>query len=150
MKLYGSIINRLEENKNYTGGEIKVGDYATMYYWSDRHAYEVVEVKDQQHISIRQLRAIRTDKNGMSESQQYRYESDIEKPIEELQLTKWGWKRVWRYNKEVYDTVMERDGYVLWDKDIVEKVLQGKEVKRLSKKINISFGVADEYYDYSF
>lgn len=32
---------------------------------------------------------------------------------------------------------------------IIEKVKNGKEVKRY-RKINITFGIADEYYDYSF
>ena len=58
-KLYGSLNNRFDENKYYNGtyNNIKVGDYATEYLWSDRHAYEVVEVKDQKHVKIRRLDA---------------------------------------------------------------------------------------------
>ena len=151
MKLYGSLNNRFDENKYFNGtyGNLKVGTLATVYYYSDSHAYEVVEVKDQNHIKIRRLRAIRTDRNGMSDAQGYRYEQDENNPILELENTKYGWKEVNRYNLDLYDKVMKRDGFVLWGDEIVNKVKAGKQVKR-SHKINISFGVADEYFDYSF
>lgn len=147
-KWYGSLQNRLEENQMYVD-EIKVGTYATMYEYSDRHAYEVVEVKDQKHIKIRKLDAKRIDDNGMSDSQHYEYLSNENNPIEELELTKYGWKKVIRYNIDLYNKVKNRIGYVLWDIDIINKVLSGKEVKR-SYKVNISFGIADEHFDYSF
>lgn len=147
-KLYGSLQNRLEENEMYVD-EIKVGTYATMYYYSDRHAYEVVEVKDQKHVKIRKLDAKRIDNNGMSDSQHYQYTSNENNPIEELELTKYGWKKVFRYNIDLYNEVKNKIGYVLWDIDIVNKVLSGKEVKR-SYKVDISFGIADEHFDYSF
>ena len=148
MKLYGSLQNRLEENKMYCN-EIKVGTYATLYYYSDRHAFEVVKVENQKHIYIRQLNAIRIDNNEMSDFQSYRYESNENNPVLELELTKYGWKKVIRYNKELYNLLMKRQGYTLWGYDIQQKVLEGKEVKR-SYEVDISFGIADEYYDYSF
>ncbi len=52
-KWYGSIGNRIEEGKQFVN-EIKVGDGVTEYLWSDRKAYEVVDVKDQKHITIRE------------------------------------------------------------------------------------------------
>lgn len=127
MKLYGSLNNRLNENGycNGTYNNIQVGTLCTVYLWSDRHAYEVVEVKDQKHIKIRRLTATRIDNNGMSDWQDYKYESDETNPIKELQLFKSGWKEI--------------------------KYSQWEENKRIgSVKINISFGIADEYYDYSF
>ena len=51
---YGSLQNRLEENKQF-GPEIYVGMGMTEYYWSDRNAYEVVEVEDQKHVKVREL-----------------------------------------------------------------------------------------------
>lgn len=151
MKLYGSISNRFDENKYFNGtyGNLKVGTLATVYYWSDSHAYEVVDVKDQNHIKIRRLEAKRIDKNGMSECQEYSFTSNEKNPVIELENTRYGWKEVSRFNIDLYNKVMERNGYVAWDNEIVDKVMSGKEVKR-SKKINISFGVADEYFDYSF
>ena len=53
MKWYGSIENRLEENRQFVP-MIKVGQGVTEYSWSDRYAYEVVAVKDQKHITIRE------------------------------------------------------------------------------------------------
>ena len=52
MKWYGSIYNRLEENKQWVQ-TIEVGQGVTEYSWSDRDAYEIVAVKDQKHITIR-------------------------------------------------------------------------------------------------
>ena len=127
MKLYGSLINRLSENQNY-GDEIKVGTYATEYLWSDRNAHEVIEVINQNHLKIRRLRAIRTDDNGMSECQDYRFESDTNGYVQELKRRKnGGWN--------VVRTYVDADG---------------KKHTRAVEKINISFGVADEYYDFSF
>ena len=127
MKFYGSLTNRLEENKNYAGKDIEVGMYATKYLWSDRAAYEVVEVVNQKNIFVRRLKAIRTDDNGMSECQDYRFESDTSRRPVELKKGKKGWYDVWRYT--------DRDG---------------KERCQKHEDWNISFGVADEYYDYSF
>lgn len=151
MKLYGSLNNRFDENKYYNGvyGNLKVGTFATIYLWSDRHAYEVIDVKDQNHVTIRRLDAKRINGGYMSEWQEYEYKSNEQNAKIELENTKYGWKKVFRYNKDLYDKIMERQGYVAWDDEIVKKVMQGKEVKR-SEKINISFGIADEYYDYSF
>ena len=54
MKLYGSLTNRLEEGRQYCD-EIVVGTGVTEYHWSDRDAYEVVAVRDQKHVTVREL-----------------------------------------------------------------------------------------------
>ena len=54
MELYGSLQNRLEENRMFCK-EITVGTGVTEYSWSDRHAYEVIAVRDQKHVTIREL-----------------------------------------------------------------------------------------------
>lgn len=153
MKVYGNLNNRFDENKYFNGtcGNIKVGTYATIYYWSDRHAYEVIAVKDQHHITIRQLDAIRTDKNEMSDSQSYEYKSNPKNHTMNIEKTRYGWKEVYVYTLEIFNKIKERDGFVrgITDKDY-EKLLAGKTVKKRFHKIDISFGVADEYYDYSF
>lgn len=168
MKLYGSLINRLDENKKYCK-EIKVGTYATKYYYTDREAYEVVEVIDQNHIKIRQLKAIRTDNNGMSDCQSYRYESNLNNPIEELKFMRNNWYKVFTYAPlEVIKERVKEDfrpearteenimNVVRWycremTKKQWEKYLAGQYIK-VYKKLDcgISFGVADEYYDYCF
>ena len=148
---YGSINNRLEENSYFNGTKdnIQVGTPCTVYHWSDREAYEVVKVIDQRHVFIRELDVKRIDDNGMSDAQTYEYKSNEKNSIIELELTKYGWKEVIRYTKELYDKIINKIGYVLWEKSIVDRVMEGKEVKR-SFKINISFGKAEKYYDYSF
>ena len=168
--LYGSLNNRFDENKYYNGtrDNIKVGTLCTIYYWSDRNAYEVVKVESQDHVYIRQLKAIRTDNWGMSDAQNYRYESDENSPAEEIKLAKNGWRYVNRYTLEGYKRLLARTAEDMKDgqpnealakfyfmrngltEKQFEKVLSGKEVVRLGSKVNISFGVADEYYDYSF
>ena len=146
-KWYGSLTNRVDENKLY--GKVYVGQYCTEYLWSDRHAYEITKVINDKHFFIRRLTAIRTDNNGMSECQTYRYEHNYEACEQEIMLTKWGFREVYRYDLDLYNKIIERDKFCHWDRDIVEKVLAGKKVSR-KKKINLSVGVADEYYDYSF
>lgn len=53
-KWYGSLQNRLAEGHQFCD-TIKVGTGVTEYHYSDRSPYEVVEVTDQKHISIRRL-----------------------------------------------------------------------------------------------
>lgn len=52
MKAYGSLCNRIEENKMYVS-TIEVGTGMTEYFWSDREPYEVVEVISQKHVKVR-------------------------------------------------------------------------------------------------
>ena len=152
MKEYGSLTNRLEENCYFsnTKGNIQVGTPCTIYSWSDTHPYEVIEVINQEHLIIRQLDAKRIDKNGMSDCQEYEYSSNPNNWTREIKLTKYGWKEVMRYNLEKYNIIMKRDGFVLCENSNVEKVKMGKEVATQVSKINISFGIARKYFDYSF
>lgn len=168
MKLYGSLTNRFEESKQYCK-EIEVGTYMTEYMWSDRHAYEVVKVIDQQHVSVRRLKAIRTDNYGMSDAQNYRYESDERQPVEDLEFRRGKWYKVYYYNKEsILKTIEERfnTGRNIMRKKEHEynwlvihagmtanqraKFENGATIKKYTQWNNISFGVADEYYDFSF
>lgn len=112
-KWYGSLDNRLEENRMFTE-VIEVGTPLTEYLWSDRHAYEVVEVKDQKHVKVREYEVKLA---GEPFSNQWDYISDPNKPVRELE---------------------KRGKYWYWVTD------SGKV------RTNVSFGVADYYYDYSF
>lgn len=169
MKLYGSLNNRVDENCYFgdTYGNIKKGTPCTIYLWSDRHAYEVIEAKSQTHLVIRRLKAIRTDDHGMSDAQDYKYESNPAAKPEEIKLTRGGWNRVKTYNRDLFEKVvatLSKDANneesarnlatFYWKQALTEKqfekVLAGKEVTKNESKINISFGIADEYYDYSF
>lgn len=169
MKLYGSLNNRFDENHYFdnTYNNLKVGTPCTIYHWSDRHAYEVIDVQDQEHITIRRLKSTRTDNYGMSDSQNYKYESNPKGETMELVLKNGNWRKVERYNNEKLEKAknvaigdlkmpeaatriaIARFRQELTEKQL-EKVLAGKEVTKLGEKVNISFGVADEYHDYSF
>ena len=178
MRFYGSIDNRLLENRyffNETNESITEGMPCTIYYWSDRHAYEVVKVFDQTHVSVRKLRAIRTDGGGMSEFQQYRYERDLSAPVLELKLKNGKWRQVLHYDPEYWareaevivkgcSAIPAEQAYAEFKKALTrgkgpnfltekqfEKLFDRKEeVIKLGEMFNISFGIADEYYDFSF
>ena len=55
----------------------QVGDGATLIYYTDRAAATVIAVSPTgSKVTVQEDRAIRTDKNGMSDQQTYRYERD--------------------------------------------------------------------------
>jgi hypothetical protein len=61
--------------------EPKVGMGATLVYWTDRHAATIVAVSASgREITVQRDKAVRTDKNGLSESQDYTYSPDPEGP----------------------------------------------------------------------
>ena len=155
---YGNLNNRFEENHYFNGtrNNIKEGTLCTIYMWSDRHAYEVVKVEDQSHLFIRPLKAVRTDDNGMCDAQDYKYESDPTRAIKEIKLTKYGWKEVNtfrlldKYEDNNQEWMHKYHMRCLLTEKQFERVLAGETIKKIGEKVNISFGVADEYYDYSF
>lgn len=142
---YGNLNNRLEEGKQFCE-EIKVGTGVTEYFYSDRRAYEVVEVKDQKHIAIREYdhKAI-----GTSMSNTWKLISNPSKPI--IKLTKRG--NCWYKEKTATIEDLNSDDAMrrLWvcmnfDCDKIRE--KGKQTKYT--KMNISIGVADYYFDYEF
>jgi|SRR5271157_3819351 len=65
------------KSKSTTSDLPKVGDGATIQYWSDRHAATVIQVtQNGKRIVVQEDKSTRTDTNGMSESQTYTFESD--------------------------------------------------------------------------
>lgn len=163
MKLYGSIQNRLIEGKDFTNGDIKVGTGVTEVLYSDCHAYEVIAVKDQNHFTIRRMKATPA---GESMSNIWKLESDETQPAHDIERINGVFYKVSYLTK---DKVMERAekalkedfvpntpiekaiGYVtmfLTDKQR-ERVLSGKQVK-LKSKMNLAIGIQQEYYDYEF
>lgn len=146
MKLYGSLNNRLEEGRQFCK-TIEVGTGVTEYSYSDRTAYEVVSVKDQKHVSIRKY-----DHKAIGEPMSNTWEliSNENNPV--IDLVKRG--DVWyRTKTATLEHVNSDDIHVsLWlcangfDREKIQKA--GKQTKY--QKMNISFGVADYYYDYEF
>lgn len=124
MKWYGSVENRIEEGKNYSGKDIYVGMGVTEYQWSDRHPYEVTQVFDQKHICIRRMEAKVVKGSCQDGSAEYEYERNSKRPEIELKKYKDGW-------------------YDLRDNG------NGKKIKGYSR-YSLSFGVMEEYYDPCF
>ncbi|MFI5260778.1 MAG: hypothetical protein ACHQU0_03220 [Candidatus Paceibacteria bacterium] len=90
-RLFGSLFNRLDENRKPPTPEIGMG--ATILMYSDRVAVTVVEILSPKRILIQEDYANRTDKNGMSESQEYEYRPNPNAAEREFSLRKDGrWK----------------------------------------------------------
>lgn len=147
----GSLVNRLSENHMYCD-EIKVGTGVTEYLWSDRHAYEVIAVKDQKHVTIREYdhKCI-----GGAYSNDWELISNEKNPT--IELTKRGkyWYSVVSITPEQAKEILEGNDIdaKLWachnDFNLPEIIEKGKVKKSYNRK-KISFGVAEYYYDYSF
>jgi len=89
---YGSLQNAIGNQTRSLKPEIGMGVTELMY--SDRHPYTVVKVLTTKRIVVKADIATRIDKNGYSESQEYRYEQDPQTAEVVLFLNKFGrWKR---------------------------------------------------------
>ena len=148
-KWYGNIMNRLEEDKQFCP-EIKVGTGMTEYHWSDRTAYEVIAVRDQKHVTVRELdyRA----KNPGKMDNEWELFSNPDNP--ECDMVKvgdyWYWTSTLTAEELAKRESDPRELLALavggWDLDKVRT--KGKQTKRTRAKV--SFGVASYYYDYEF
>lgn len=148
-KWYGSLNNRIEEGHQFCD-EIKVGTGVTEYSWSDRRAFEVIEVYNQKHFRMREYDHRHVGDGCMDNN----WELISNPENAEYEVVKRG--DTWYYTntitaddiKDRADDMDLRLRVVLagfdWDK-IMEK---GKQTKRW--KANISVGVASYYYDYEF
>lgn len=145
-KWYGNINNRLEEGRQWVD-EITVGTGVTEYHYSDRTALEVIEVRDQKHIVVREYDH---KLKGEAYSNDWELISNPNNPS--YLLTKRG--NYWYWTNTV--TAAEYDSYD-WEKqlrialggfdpDIIRT--KGKQTKY--RRANISIGKADYYYDYEF
>lgn len=149
-KWYGSLNNRLEEGKQFCP-EIKVGTGMTEYGYSDRHAYEVIAVRDQKHVTVREYDHVHVGDGCMDNN--WKLVSNPDNATADM--VKIG--DVWYYTRTItaaeLDKLLAQDDCALlrlavggWD---VEKIrTKGKQTKRW--KANVSFGVARYYYDYEF
>lgn len=95
--MYGNIINRIMEASATPEPEVGMG--ATICMWSDRQAATITEViryktgpkaGQVKGVKTRACKAIRTDNNGMSDAQAYRYEEMPDAPEAEWTLRKDG------------------------------------------------------------
>jgi len=71
----GSLVNYIMSGRSALCPEVGMG--ATELWWSDRHAYTIVEVSgDKKRIVVQRDIAKRIDRNGFSESQTYEFTPD--------------------------------------------------------------------------
>lgn len=148
----GSFVNMMM-SQNSTLPE--VGKGATVLHWTDRHAYEVIEVSNnKKRVVVQQYLPKRIDKNGMSESQEYEYKELS--PVKEVIVWKWGG---WRFERDELIPINEEQYYSRSRKEIEDsydengfmKHQQGltKWVKKYHK-VDIVWGEKREYYDFTF
>lgn len=148
---YGSLNNRVEENNMYCE-TIEVGTGMTEYLWSDRHAYEVVEVADQKHVKVREYDH---KLKGEPMTNDWELISNPKNPV--ISLVKRG-----KYWYSVVEITPEEAKEIYEGKDVEAKIwachnnfnlqeiiASGKKKKTYHRK-NVSFGVAKYYYDYEF
>ena len=105
------------------GTRPEVGKGATILRWTDRQAYEVVNVsKDGKEVVLQRYSPRRVDDRGMTDAQDYIYDTLIESYLTlRLRYGKW---------------------YIKHDGSNGEKPTYDK--------IHVIFGERTEYYDYSF
>lgn len=131
MEAYGNLMNRLMETAH--SPLPKLGDGATTYSFSDRHAYTVTEIFKKGvfvYVVIQEDVATRTDTNGMSDSQDYSYEPNPK-----------GQKSVFRSKIEKGSDLPT----TRW-----ERVYLNDNGRYIKADGHVTFGIRDKYYDYSF
>jgi hypothetical protein len=151
---YGSIQNRLEENRMYVD-DIQIGTGVTEYSWSDRHPYEVVEVKDQKHVKVRELGHKHIGDGCMDNN--WMLVSNENNPVRTL--TKRGDRWYWtvEITSDILDELESEDAekrlhasLFLCHNNVDAETLRSKKKVTRYHKASVSFGVADYYYDYEF
>ena len=141
-----------------------VGEGATELMYSDRHAYEVLEVNEAKKTCvIQKYRPKRIDGLGMSDSQTYEYK-ELEGGKINLVYRWGGWKRTGhevRFTEEameehgmngtkLHEEYKEKGGEYNDALRMISEVPGLTKKHRTYSKMNIIFGVKREYYDYSF
>lgn len=90
--MFGNLTNRVMEGSKQPVPEVGMG--ATECMWSDRHAYTIIAVYGKGDkvttITVQRDKAVRTDKNGMSDSQSYTYTPDPDGETKTVTLRKNG------------------------------------------------------------
>jgi hypothetical protein len=153
--LYGSYQNRIMENHHFTD-EIKVGTGMTKYSWTDREAYEVIEVKDQKHVTVRLM-----DHKHIGEAcMDNNWELISNENNPSYEMTKRGkyWYTTVVITSDILDEIENctdadekfRLQLFLAHNDIDPDKLRAKGKITKYYRENVSFGHADYYYDYEF
>lgn len=149
---YGSLNNRLDENRQFCD-EIKVGTGVTEYFYSDREAYEVIEVIDQKHVVIR--RYDHKKKSDTAFDNDWELISNPENPTYTLVKRGKYWYTAVSITpeeaKEIYEgNDIEAKLWACHNNFDLQSIIASSKKKTTYHKKNVSFGVANYYYDYEF
>lgn len=94
----GSLTNYLMSAETDLAPEVGMG--VTELCWSDRHPYTIIDISPTgKTITIQRDTAIRIDKNGMGDSQTYKYERDNNGIIYKARKDKSGRWKILRGNR---------------------------------------------------
>ena len=175
-RIYGSLDNRFEENKNFNKDcLIHIGDDITMYHYSDRTCYYVTDVIDQKHIKVREYHVCADHSKpdlgpGHNEWKYFKSRNEENEYLKSFGLgndetypeevdKEWvfrynNWKECYTYTK---DSLKSKNmfGFYLKDVFFTEKEVEKLEADKVVKKYydlpgKISFGVRDYFYDWTF
>ena len=167
MKLYGNLINRIEESKKHYP-EITEGMDITMYHYSDRTCYYVTKVESQKKIQVKEYHVCAKKGQGGLGAQEWEYfksRAELNKYlgltdefIKEDEPETWvyrynHWNKAYTYTKDdldepsVYGIPMRE----ILDEDDVKKLESGKSVTKYYRLDgSIRFGVRSYYFDWEF
>ena len=145
-KFYGNLINRIMEGESHPKPVVGMG--VTECFYSDREPYEIIEVKDEKHITIRRLDYKRIDHNGMSDCQEYEYFSNPENGVYHLVLRNGRWRD--RIEEAVFEEDPDGEYFQTFGGD-------GKRYRKVGTRLTNKLGVncwhvghAEHYHDFSF
>ena len=158
----GSFFNQL---MSHNSSIPEVGKGATLLFYSDRHAYEVIEVDEKKKMAvIQRYNPKRIDSYGMSDSQDYEYKELTEEKI--TLYYKWGsWKQKHNvvrftdeagklygmFGRELHDAYQKAGGQYNDRRCFITSIIPGlTKMTTEWSSVNIIFGEKREYYDYSF
>ena len=148
MKWYGSVDNRLEENRMFCD-EIKIGTGVTEYSWSDRTPYEVIEVRDQKHVTIRKMDH-KPRPGSAPMSNDWVLISNPDNPTYDMVKRGKYWYSVRTVSMADIDPDNPEHRLALCYLGIELDKLKEKGKVTKYRRWNCSFGTAQYYYDYEF
>ena len=151
-KWYGSLDNRIEENKMLCE-KIEVGTGMTEYLWSDRNAYEVINVKDQKHVTVREYDHKKADNESYSNNWEL-ISNENNPTIEMVKRGNYWYSSVTITPEEAQEILDNNDiDLKIWachnNFNLPEIIEKGK-TKTTYHRMNVSFGKAEYHYDYTF
>jgi hypothetical protein len=145
IRFYGNVNNRIDENRMFVK-EIREGTRLTRYDYSDTDAYEVIKAVSQEDVIVKALRGPCKGDCVMDSDKADRDIYSIDERAEEIELVK-------RYGRWYSKTVMTAE-----ELNKPSSLVTPKERERIERKgfanrfglWNVSFGVAQIYYDPEF